>query len=311
MAVIQDGLGNNKIPIIKETTGRASPINGLVSKELTGSDRGSQYNDILANFRNNYNITALSAERIKPGEVGFFIVYDNLSLLLPINPADVSFHYPGNNETRTIITSGDINLIKSPGLVEVTIDSFFPRNINNVSQVNTTNQFLPSTYYQELLDALYHQKEYFRLVITGYNFSELVAIENLTWNYEYGDFENLYYTLELKGYRPYGITLTYDGSTANQDDTPTDVYNGTYRDNSSTEATNPSDTTAKEIVVGSKVKCTGQLFVDSFGSKGGVTFNNKSGTVTLIAKGNSHPYHFVAGDSTGSGWVLESSLTLE
>lgn len=306
---------NDVLPIIKDTLGNSSPLDGINSalgneRRLGLSDRNittrdQTFTDLLADFRNRYKATALQAQKIRPGEVGFFAVYDNLSLLLPINPSDISFNYPGNNETRNIITLGEINTLRSPGLVEITVESFFPRNLGDVSQVNTSNEFLPSTYYQLFFNSLYQNKEYFRFVITGYDFSELVAIQDLTWNYEYGDFENLYYTMSLKGYQPYGITLTYDGSTVN------DANDNNNSNTSSSEATNPSDTTNKTIVVGSKVRCTGQLFYDSYGAKPGATFNNKSGTISIIAKGNPYPYHFVSSDSSGTGWVLESAVTLE
>lgn len=280
----------------------------------------------LAPVYNPLNLYPEAVDRINAGEIGVFFVYENVSLLLPINPEDITFSISGKNETRTIITLGDINLLKTPQLETIRLESFFPRNIGNVSQVLTDGRFLPSIYYQDVIEDLFRNKKYFRLVITGYNYSKLVAIENLEWTYQYGDFENLYYSIDIKEYRPYGITLTYDGTNnGNQETNLPSFLEDLNVSNDltsfsrsflsairrSSDGTNPSDTTQKTIVIGSKVLCSGQAYVDWNGSKiVGEAFYRKRGIISAITRGYKFPYHFI-GTGGGNGWVSESAVTLE
>lgn len=261
------------------------------------------------------NLYPEQIDRIRPGEIGFFIVYNGVSFLLPVNPDEIEFRINGKNETREIITLGDINLLKTPALVECTVNSFFPRNLTDVSEVNTENRFFTSVHYKAIIDQIFNNKDYFRLVITGLDYTYLMAIENLTWRSEAGDHENLYYTMELKQYRPYGVKLTYDGN-SNGPALGAVAAPGNSIAAVPTERTNPTDTTTKSIVIGSQVVCTGTLYVDADGSKTtGTTYSRKRGIISAITKGRKYPYHFIASGSatsseTSTGWVAETAVQL-
>lgn len=235
-----------------------------------------------------------------PGEldIAFFLVYGNASYQLPINPSDITINLSGNNEARTVISLGEINLLKRRSLAEITISSFFPRDYNIVSTVMTSGDFVTSEVYKQLLETIQQNRDYFRLIITGYNINMLVAIEDISWSYQHGDYENLYYELSLKEYRPYGIKIIDTSSSGN---------NTTVTDDN-----NPNDTTQKEVVIGSKVIVNGRLHTDSWGAKPGVTFSNKACTVTSLVKANPYPYHVAADDGvSGTGWVLASAVRLK
>lgn len=287
----------SNLPVISSTS--LKDLNAYVS---TGTQSGIYRKDISPNFSSFPPVRYESNNVINPGEIGFFVVYEDVSYLLPINPGEISINIPGRNETREIISLGEINRLKTPGLMTVTLDSFFPRNRNTVSQINTEGRFMASYEYQHLFEFLFSTKNYFRFIVTGYEISFLATIENIQWDYEFGDYENLYYRLELKEYVPYGIRLIEQ----------TDGINTGNTTESSTPSneTNPTDTTNAQIVVGSKVVCNGRLHYDSYGSKPGITVANKNGTITYLNKGAPYPYHFDPGDATGTGWVIESAVKL-
>ena len=50
-----------------------------------------------------------------------YYMYIN-KVLFPITPGKLSVKINGNNKTTTLINEGEVNLIKTPGLTDITID---------------------------------------------------------------------------------------------------------------------------------------------------------------------------------------------
>ena len=48
-------------------------------------------------------------------------------MLLPIPPQKIPIKYPGNNETVTLINGEEANIIRPPGLAEISIDIILPQ----------------------------------------------------------------------------------------------------------------------------------------------------------------------------------------
>lgn len=53
-------------------------------------------------------------------------VYIN-DMLLPIPPQKIPIKYPGQNETVTLINGDEINMIRPPGLAEISLDAVIPQ----------------------------------------------------------------------------------------------------------------------------------------------------------------------------------------
>lgn len=248
------------------------------------------------------------------GKVRIYAEHERYNFTFPINPEEVSFTREGKNETREIINGGDVNILRTPGLVTTTIDTIIPgwqtRNNNESSlTVGTNGSISTPEYIRSALEYLFKNKEYFRVVISGIGFSSLVSIEDLTAKYEYGPIGDLYLNCQLKQYRPYGIVLYEDPE---EDNTNDEMLLGGAINYRSTEETNPTDTTNPQIVVGSKVICNGRLHEDSYGSRPGITYNNKGGEINYIVN-TEYPYHFVPEDSisgSGTGWVTREAIKL-
>lgn len=235
------------------------------------------------------------------GDIQFIIDYDGTQYTIPINPEELSIVRPGKNETRDIISGKTIVLPRNREPIDISISCFFPRYKDTITNIPTYYSFKGTDTYKELFETIQENKDYCRLIITGYNISMLVVIEDLTWTYEAPDYENLYYSIDFKEYTPYGIKLIEVEQKVEEDTTTVTI----------TEPDNPDDTTNKEVVIGSQVWVTGQLHADSYGGGPGKSFNDVACTVNITAKERSHPYHVVADDGvSGTGWVLESAVRL-
>lgn len=54
-------------------------------------------------------------------------------VLFPVTPGKISYKIGNNNKTITLINEGEVNLIKTPGLTEITIDELILPGISEIS----------------------------------------------------------------------------------------------------------------------------------------------------------------------------------
>lgn len=66
-------------------------------------------------------------------------------ILLPVNPQKLTVKYKSNNKTETLINCGEINVLKTPGLTEMSMDILLPQQAYPFAQYE--NGFLPAQYY--------------------------------------------------------------------------------------------------------------------------------------------------------------------
>ena len=68
---------------------------------------------------------------------------------LPITPAKISITTPSKNQTVTLINDGEINILKTPGLREISFDFLLPQNkypfMNEfaLAKENTASVYIP------------------------------------------------------------------------------------------------------------------------------------------------------------------------
>lgn len=226
-------------------------------------------------------------------------ILENSILRIPVNPETLSLASPADNKTYNILDLGEIVVPQTPALCEISWESFFPQNIDEI--VNTEGLKKPMDY----VDAFNGFKT-FRQVVTltvnraindepqkGFNLD--VVVENFEIIEKGGEPGDIYYSISLKEYRHYmakTITLerNNDGEvkavTSNQREQPKNV-----------------------ITIGSNVAVTGQLYRDSFGNAPGRVLEKYSGKINLIADGRKCPYHITTPDGAWLGWVAVDSVT--
>ncbi|WP_315117783.1 LysM peptidoglycan-binding domain-containing protein [uncultured Clostridium sp.] len=130
---------------------------------------------------------------INDGEEGF---------TLPVLPEKIEFSESGDNKTFDIINLGEISSINKPKLTQISFESYFPKNIG--PYVSSEQLFSPNVYISKMREWR-EKKQKIRFIFTGspLDINDLFTIENLKLTEKGGEVGDIYYSIELKVYRPY------------------------------------------------------------------------------------------------------------
>lgn len=234
-------------------------------------------------------------------DIGFFINYNNQVVQLPVNPEKVNVKYKGNNSTTEIIKIGEINMLKTRKLAEISFESFFPYS-DWFPAIRTRGDFRQPDFYKDFFRGIMEDEKPCRLVITGIDISMQCSIEQFDYYHQAGDHEDAYYSLSLKEYRDHHITqIAIDPSLRAPSAPVTSVP----------QAPAPAIPVAPaQITIGCTVILNGRVHYDSYGSKPGKTFTNYKGKINLINTKGSHPYHITTPSGGWLGWVTAESVVL-
>jgi len=116
---------------------------------------------------------------------------------LPVIPSSFEVSIPHQNTTVNITELGEINLIGKTGLINMTIESFFPNQKYNFCLYKDFNR--PYEYIKQILKWKESGKP-IRVIVTGTPINYAVAIESLTYS-EVDGTGDVYFSLELKEYK--------------------------------------------------------------------------------------------------------------
>lgn len=138
-------------------------------------------------------------------------VYFNKTLF-PVVPEKITMKIKGKNETVTLINSGEVNILKSPGLTEVSFDLLLP-SVKYPFAVYKNNKFQKPEYYLKKLEAFKLKKKSFQLIITRrtagnkirFNTNLTVALEDYEIKEEAKQCDDITVSIKLKQYIPYQI----------------------------------------------------------------------------------------------------------
>ncbi|MBM7868880.1 LysM repeat protein [Clostridium pascui] len=127
------------------------------------------------------------------GEEGF---------ILPILPEKIEFNESGNNKTYDIINLGEVNSINLPKLTEISFESFFPKY--RAPYVGSKQLFEPSFYISKIREWR-EQNLKIRLIFIGspLKVNDLFTIEDFKFYEQAGEVGDVYYSIDLKRYRPH------------------------------------------------------------------------------------------------------------
>ena len=136
-------------------------------------------------------------------------------LTFPITPGKLTIKVGSNNKVVTLISEGDINILKSPSLIEVEFEARFPMRKYPYSREISDFQ----TYFDKFKE-LKEKKKSFRFIVarrtpkgTGtWDTNLLVALEELEINEDADEGDDVLVTFKLKQYKEYGIK-THPNST--------------------------------------------------------------------------------------------------
>lgn len=129
-------------------------------------------------------------------------------LTFPITPSELTIKVGSNNKVVSLIDEGDINILKSPSLIEVEFEARFPMRKYPYSRTPSSFQ----TYFSKF-EELKEQKKPFRFIVARttpnntrtWDTNLLMALEEfeVTENAEEGD--DVLIAFKLKQYKEYGI----------------------------------------------------------------------------------------------------------
>ena len=220
--------------------------------------------------------------------------------LLPVAPSRLKITQDGRNTTLDLINEGEINILKSPKLKEISFSFLIPQVKYPFAVYD--GQFRSAEYYLNYIGELNESKRHFRFIISRtlpsgkvlFSTNIMASMESMTVTESAEEGFDLIFDVVLKQFKAYGssvITVKDDGYAFNK---------GGNRP----EGTNKAPTIGCDIVV------NGRLHGTSYGDAPGQTRTNYHGKINFINPGSSHPYHITTPDGLWQGWVTKESITL-
>lgn len=125
---------------------------------------------------------------------------------LPVTPSKLTISIKNNNKTINLINEGDINILKQPGLTEISFEALIPQT-NYVFAKNDNN----AKYYLDLFEKLKGSKKSFQFIVIRlrekdilFNSNISVSLEDYTITEDAKNGLDLNVSIKLKQYKAYG-----------------------------------------------------------------------------------------------------------
>ena len=138
----------------------------------------------------------------------FFMVSGNKKVQFPVAPSELTISVNGRNETVDLMNEGEVNLLKSPGLTEISFTALIPQVGKYPFAVNKE----PIDTYVHFLNEMLENKKPFQFVVVRTAGTKLLFDTNLKVaceNYEMKESAENGFDVELdislKQYREYGV----------------------------------------------------------------------------------------------------------
>jgi len=132
--------------------------------------------------------------------------------LFPVAPEKTSIKEAGNNKTISLINEGEVNQIKTSKLTDISFDLLIPSQ--EYPFANYEDGYHGPDYYLSRLIEFKEKKKPFKLKIIRtspaggslWDTSLDVTLENLTISEDWREGQDVKVSVDLKQYRPYGVT---------------------------------------------------------------------------------------------------------
>ena len=136
-------------------------------------------------------------------------------LAFPITPSKLNIKVGSNNKVVTLINEGDINILKSPSLVEVEFEARFP-----MRKYPYSREVLPFKEYFDKFKELKEGRKSFRFIVVRATSSGiptwdtdlLVALEDFQMSESADEGDDVLIDFKLKQYKEYGIKILPESS---------------------------------------------------------------------------------------------------
>jgi LysM repeat protein len=129
-------------------------------------------------------------------------------LTFPITPGELSIKVGSNNETVTLINEGDINILKSPALVEVDFEARFP-----MRDYPYARKVKPFEDYYKIIQKVKEEKKSFRFIVARRNprgsrtwdTNLLMVLEEFEIKENADEGDDVIVSFSLKQFKEYGV----------------------------------------------------------------------------------------------------------
>ena len=134
-------------------------------------------------------------------------------LTFPITPSELNIKVGSNNKTVTLINEGDINILKSPSLIEVEFEARFPMRKYPYSR--EVSDF--KTYFDKFKE-LKEKRKSFRFIVarstpngkSTWDTNLLMALESFELSEKANEGDDVLIFFKLKQYKEYGVIMIED-----------------------------------------------------------------------------------------------------
>lgn len=145
----------------------------------------------------------------------FYFKIGSEVLTFPITPDELTIKVGSNNKTITLVNEGDVNILKSPSLIEVEFEARFP-----MRKYPFSREVLPFTEYFTMFEELKEQRQHFRFIVARatpsgkrtWDTNLLVALEQFEINESADEGDDVLITFKLKQYKEYGVVKIKNGA---------------------------------------------------------------------------------------------------
>ncbi len=167
------------------------------------------------------------------------IQFNGKILILPVNPESISIQRTASNEDIDIVGIGKATRKGEAGLINFTIESFFPGANSYFYAGNRPSECIK--FINEIWETENINNNVAKIIVTGIPIpiDMYFVIDNFSYDHNAGDEQDIQYKLQIKKYIPYGVKLIETNSTTNT----------TVRTNSTNVETPKSNTKDKSYTV--------------------------------------------------------------
>lgn len=191
----------------------------------------------------------------------FFLVSEDKKVQFPIAPSELTISVNGRNETIELMNEGEVNLLKSPGLTEISFTALIPQVTKFPFSVNNE----PIDTFVNFLNEMLTKKKPFRFVVVRTAGTKLlfdtnlrVACESYNMKESADNGFDIELDISLKQYRDYGIKTITLVSVSTTNSTPNKITNNSEETgpNKLTSGTSESSSTKPNVNLNKKTRDT-------------------------------------------------------
>lgn len=237
---------------------------------------------------------------------GYSFFFGNVQL--PVAPESMEMTINNQNTTINLINDQEVNILKRPGLTEITFDLLIPQV--KYPFASYPNGFKDASYFLDIFEKLKTSLEPFQFIVSRalpsgkllFDTNIKVSLEEYTIKEDAGEGFDLKVSVTLKQYVDYG-TKTIK---IKIEDTRVKPVVKTQTKRASSSSNGSSN---KKPTIGCTVIVNGRLHRDSYGNGPGQIRKNYKGKINFIkTDGRKCPYHVTTPSGGWLGWVIPSAV---